>query len=296
MFRSRVLLFFSGVCLNDWKILFDKELLQQCFKSVMNRKRALISDTFKVNKRRVGNEKQFGAVNNGEAGPLDVKATLQDLMTLFPRKLFNDALPQIVLKHQLYSIHNDRTQVDRQLSDLREQGELLMFQLGFDAEAFGLVFAADYKAKVLAGEEGRGTRGTVDKFLEKVLPSCKDLSFNKEKMLKEFLFTDSEITYKEKSWQLVKSGVLTVRDAGSWWLSIPNSGRFTKYLIQGRKAVLGMVKKSKYNEVLKAELEERQTNSQVKFQIKYHIHDIIGAELVECIPTTSGTVLRCVDY
>jgi serine/threonine-protein kinase 19 len=49
----------------------------------------------------------------------------------------------------------------------------------------------------------------------------------------------------------------------------------------GRKAVLGMVKKSKYNEVLKAELEERQTNSQVKFQIKYHIHDIIGAELVE---------------
>ncbi|XP_055740272.1 serine/threonine-protein kinase 19-like isoform X2 [Salvelinus fontinalis] len=239
MFRSRVLsclsdrIIFSGVCLNDWRILFDKELLQQCFKSVMNRKRALISDTFKVNKRRVGNEKQFGAVNNGEAGPLDVKATLQDLMTLFPRKLFNDALPQIVLKHQLYSIHNDRTQVDRQLSDLREQGELLMFQLGFDAEAFG---------------------------------------------------------------QLVKSGVLTVRDAGSWWLSIPNSGRFTKYLIQGRKAVLGMVKKSKYNEVLKAELEERQTNSQVKFQIKYHIHDIIGAELVECIPTTSGTLLRCVDY
>lgn len=71
-----------------------------------------------------------------------------------------------------------------------------MFQLGFDAEAFGLVFAADYKAKVLAGEEGRGTRGTVDKFLEKVLPSCNDLSFNKDKMLKEFLFTDSEITYE----------------------------------------------------------------------------------------------------
>lgn len=33
--------------------------------------------------------------------------------------------------------------------------------------------------------------------------------------------------------QLVKSGVLTVRDAGSWWLSIPNSGKFTKYFIKG---------------------------------------------------------------
>lgn len=36
-------------------------------------------------------------------------------MSLFPRKLFNDALPQIVLKHQLYSIHNDKTLVDKEL-------------------------------------------------------------------------------------------------------------------------------------------------------------------------------------
>ncbi|XP_050930057.1 LOW QUALITY PROTEIN: serine/threonine-protein kinase 19 [Lates calcarifer] len=254
----------------------------------MNRKRALISDTFKVKKRRNGTE-NFGAVSVGD-GPTDIRSTLEYLMTLFPRKLFNDTLPQIVLKHQLYSIHNDKTLVDKEVNKLREQAELLMFQLGFDAEAFGLVFASDYRAKVLAGEEGKVTRATVEKFLEKVLtPSCTDLSFSKDRMLQEFLFTDSEIT------QLVKSGVLTVRDAGSWWLSIPNSGKFTKYFIQGRKAVLGMVKKSKYSEVLKAELEERRTTTQVKFHMKYHIHDIVGAELVESIPTTSGTLLRFVD-
>lgn len=78
---------------------------------------------------------------------------------------------------------------------LRERGELLMFQLGFDAEAFGLVFASDYKTKVLAGEEGRVTQAAVEKFFEKVLSSCTDLSFSKDKMLREFLFTDSEITY-----------------------------------------------------------------------------------------------------
>lgn len=159
-----------------------------------------------------------------------------------------------------------------------------MFQLGFDTDAFGLVFASDYKAKVLAGEEGRSTQATVEKFLEKLPSPCTELSFSKEKMLKEFLFTDSEITYERVTskmnkmnlffffklhtqmalisvfscvWsltftacentfskistyfifspcrQLVKSGVLTVRDAGSWWLSIPNSGKFTKYFIQG---------------------------------------------------------------
>lgn len=253
----------------------------------MNRKRALISDTFKAKKIRKDTQK-FGAVSNGD-GPTDIRSTLEYLMTLFPRKLFNDALPQIVLQHQLYSIHNDKTLVDKELNKLREKGELLMFQLGFDADAFGLVFASDYKAKVLAAEEGRATLASVEKFLEKLSSPCKELSFSKDKMLKEFLFTDSEIT------QLVKSGVLTVRDAGSWWLSIPNSGKFTKYFIQGRKAVLGMVKKAKYSEVLKAELEERRTTSQVKFHMKYHIHDIVGAELVESIPTTSGTVLRFVE-
>ncbi|XP_028842192.1 serine/threonine-protein kinase 19-like isoform X2 [Denticeps clupeoides] len=256
----------------------------------MNRKRTLISETFNAKKRK------FGADNSGKLhgeddqdGPVDVKASLVYLMSLFPRKLFNDSLPTIAIKHQLYSLHDARTLVDRQLNLLREQGELLMFQLGFDADAFGLVFTPDYKAKVLAGVEGKKTQGTVEKFLDKVVQSCTDLSFNKDQMLKQYLFTDSEIT------QLVKSGVLTVRDAGSWWLSVPNLGKFTKYLIQGRKAVLTMVKKSRYGEVMKADLEQRRTTSQVKFHMKYHLHDIMGAELVQSIATTSGTMLRYVD-
>lgn len=150
-------------------------------------------------------------------------------MTLFPRKVFNDTLPLIVLKHQLYSILSDKTMVDRQLvrclsyalislfpsksgnttqvhpcglqNELRERGELLMFQLGFGDDAFGLVFASDYKAKVLAGEEGRVTRGTAEKFLEKVVSSGTDLSFSKDQMLTEYLFTDSEITYGRTSFR-----------------------------------------------------------------------------------------------
>lgn len=252
----------------------------------MNRKRGLISDTF-ISKKRKAVTERFGV--SDEDGATDIKSTVEYLMTLFPRKLFNDALPQIVLKHQLYSLIRDKTMVDKGVNKLREQGDLLMFQLGFDSEAFGLVFVSDFKAKVLAAQDGRDTQETVQKFLNKVVSSCTGLSFSKDQMLRDLLFTDAEIT------QLVKSGVLTVRDAGSWWLSIPNSGKFTKYFIQGRKAVLNMVRKSKYNEVLKSDLEDRKTPSQVKFHMKYHIHDIVGAELVESIPTTTGTLLRYVD-
>ncbi|KAK7174123.1 hypothetical protein R3I93_001337 [Phoxinus phoxinus] len=253
----------------------------------MSRKRAMIADTFCLKKRR--RSAADAVTGDSHEGAADIRSSLQKLMTLFSRKLFNDSLPPVVLKHQLYSLHSDKTSVDKQLNELRASGELLMFQLGFDSEAFALVFAEDYRAKVLQGEAGRETLETVEKFLDKLIPGCSDLSFNKEKMLKEFLFTDSEIT------RLVKSGVLTVRDAGSWWLSIPNSGKFIKYFIKGRKAVLGMVKKSRYGEILKTELEGRRTTSHVKFQMKYHVHDIVGAELVECIQTTSGTLLRYVD-
>lgn len=48
-------------------------------------------------------------------GPLDIKSSLEYLMTLFPRKVFNDSLPRIAMKHQLYSLHSAKTLVDRQL-------------------------------------------------------------------------------------------------------------------------------------------------------------------------------------
>ncbi len=48
-------------------------------------------------------------------GAADIRSSLQYLMTLFSRKLFNDSLPPVVLKHQLYSLHNDKTAVDKQV-------------------------------------------------------------------------------------------------------------------------------------------------------------------------------------
>lgn len=79
-------------------------------------------------------------------------------------------------------------------NELRDKGELLMFQLGFDTDTFALVFTEDYRTKVLAEQTGRKTHSTVEKFLDKVLPNCSGLSFSQCQMLTEFQFTDSEIT------------------------------------------------------------------------------------------------------
>ena len=51
--------------------------------------------------------------------------------------------------------------------------------------------------------------------------------------------------------QLVKACVLTVRDVGSWWIAIPSAGVFMKSFIRGRKAVLTMIRKCKYKEIIR---------------------------------------------
>lgn len=38
--------------------------------------------------------------------------------------------------------------------------------------------------------------------------------------------------------QLVNAGLLTVRDAGSWWLSVPGAGKFISHFIKGQNCDL----------------------------------------------------------
>ncbi|XP_062979592.1 inactive serine/threonine-protein kinase 19 isoform X2 [Elgaria multicarinata webbii] len=238
----------------------------------MKRKRQLISDTFKAKKQRL----DLGSEPSEQEGPGAVDAALQYLASLFPRKLFEDSLPPLILRHQIYSLVKDRTTVDRHLSLLKDEGQIRMFQHGFDADTLVVAFTDSYKSKVLEFVSGKEFARTVQKFLDSVLTSCPDISFDKRRMLREFGFSDTDIT------QLVNAGVLTVRDAGSWWLAVPGAGRFVKCFIKGRKAVLAMIQKAKYKEVLLSDLQNRRAPSAVKLGLPYHIHDIIGAQLVDC--------------
>ncbi|XP_012905657.2 serine/threonine-protein kinase 19 isoform X1 [Mustela lutreola] len=257
----------------------------------MSRKRQrLVPDAFGLKRRRERGQAEADPLR-GESvtrslRPGSARAAVAELVQLFPRGLFEDALPPIALRSQVYSLVPDRTVADRQLKELQEQGEIRVIQLGFDLDAHGIIFTEDYRTRVLKACDGRPYAGAVQKFLALVLPACGDLSFQQDQMTQTFGFRDPEIT------QLVNAGVLTVRDAGSWWLAVPGAGRFIKYFVKGRQAVLGMVRKAKYRELLLSELLGRRAPATVRLGLTYHVHDLIGAQLVDCVSTTSGTLLR----
>ena len=82
---------------------------------------------------------------------------------------------------------------------------------------------------------------------------------------------------------LVRYGILLPRDVGknkSWWFGIPGISPFVKSLVKGRSTVQQMMKRSKFNEVLQSELESRKL-SVSKLGMLYHIHDLVGSDMLE---------------
>lgn len=226
--------------------------------------------------------------NNEESRlPSDTELSLLYFKNLFPSDKFEHRLPPMVLKHQLYSLNSNRTVVDKELNDMKNRNLIKIFKLGSDLDECAVVYTEDYRCHVTrVMAEFSVPKSVADKFVNSIVKRCSDVFINQDTLLKEYHFKDDDIT------QLVKACVLTVRTVGSFWLAVPNTGLFMKSLIRGRKAILTMIKKSKYKEILKNDLEQRKLPKLCRLGLTYHIQDIIGADLIHSVQTTSGQLLR----
>ncbi|XP_074875311.1 winged helix repair factor 1 isoform X4 [Buteo buteo] len=241
----------------------------------MGRRRRLLCDTLEAKRRRL--EPPPPEEPRPDGSPGSVEAALRDVAALFPRGLFGDALPPLVLRHQLYSLNH-----------LRDEGRIRLLHLGLGADTLGVVFMEPYKEKVLAAVAGTPQAGLVRRFLDSAVAACPELSYEQSRM-RALGFEDGDVT------QLVAAGVLTVRDAGSWWLAVPGVGRFVRAFVRGRQALLGAVRRSRHREVLLRELRQRRAPPGARLGVGYLLHDLLGAQLLRSVPTTSGPMLRLAE-
>lgn len=218
--------------------------------------------------------------------PSDTKAAILFLKSIVPLNKFEGKIPAIVLKHQLYCVVKDRTLVDRQLNNLWEKNQIRLFKFTSGSDEFGVVLTDDYVSHIKAVVSDPNVLLTIDKFVSDVLPNHTDVSISKKDASIKFKLNEEEITH------LVNTGVLTTRDVGSWWLSIPGAGVFMKNFSNGRKALIRMIRQRKFREILERDLLSRNFDSHSKLGIAYHTYDIIGAEIVKSVETTSGRLLR----
>jgi serine/threonine-protein kinase 19 len=91
----------------------------------------------------------------------------------------------------------------------------------------------------------------------------------------EYKFNDKNIS------ELIRCGLLaTHRNVGTFLLSIPNAGEFVKNFDIGKKALISMFKKAKYNEISKTDIQRRKLPKEAKFSIQFHVYDLIGSDLI----------------
>jgi hypothetical protein len=111
-----------------------------------------------------------------------------------------------------------------------------------------------------------------EKFL-KFVDSCSDVNLDRERLK---CFTEADIN------ELIQNGLLaTHRVAGNFLLSIPNAGAFVKEYLKSRKALLRMIKATKFDEIMRAELETKSLPRGSKMGMKYLILDLIGSDTVQ---------------
>ncbi|XP_032533158.1 serine/threonine-protein kinase 19 [Chiroxiphia lanceolata] len=225
-----------------------------------------------------------------DGSPGAVEAALAAVSSLFPRGLFGDSLPPLVLRHQLYDVVRDRTAVDRHLNRLRDEGQVRLLHLGLGPgpDALGVVRTELYRDKALQAVAGTPREGLVRRFLDEVVAATPELSYDSGAMERRG-FGDRDVT------QLVVSGVLTVRDAGSWWLAVPGVGRFVRALLRGRRAVLSVVRRSRHREVPLRELQRAKPPPGARLGVPFLLHDLLGAQELLSVPTPAGPLLRLAE-
>ncbi|XP_064478241.1 inactive serine/threonine-protein kinase 19-like [Ornithodoros turicata] len=242
------------------------------------KKKICVSSGEKLRRRTIKN----GSSGKNRGAGCEAQTAFQMLCSLFPKEKFPPGFPPVVMKHQLYAIIPSRTDADRMLNAMQEQGEVRLFKLGPQETDIAVTSKADFFAYVR--QDSKST--TVEDFLTRVLSTTTQMSFSKEYLVQEQGFQEAQIS------ELVQHGLLALRDIGRWWLGLPGVGAFVKILLHGRKTLLQTLRRCKYRELLRSDLESRKLPRSAKLGMSYHIYDAIGADLITCVKTTSGDLLR----
>ncbi|RWS10269.1 serine/threonine-protein kinase 19-like isoform X2 [Dinothrombium tinctorium] len=212
----------------------------------------------------------------------ETEQSLKRIAALFPSHRYR-SLPAIVWKHQLYAFCKNRTAVDKGLNTLCEKGKIRFFNLGstVNSNEIAVLLLDDYETFI----RNNCQSNLLEKFF-KMVKESPQMTFTTSQLKEEYGFTENNIS------ELIRNGLLAVhRTVGFWLLSLPSCGNFVKEFITGRKALISYIRRAKFSEILKNELEKKKI-PKVTLNLEYHILDIVGSDSVQCIESPTGLVLR----
>ncbi|KAL6210721.1 hypothetical protein ACLB2K_015953 [Fragaria x ananassa] len=263
-----------------------------------------ISDSLKGKKRA----RESDAEPEPESGDIDQILSLEENLTfsdtLVALRIMREQFPQIdkpiqpfILRSQLYSSVEDRTQVDRDLETLRREKVLRIFKLNTGQDDHAIMFLDDYLCQVdrvvkrLEGEKERDILEVFKWFRSHVIDFKLEPSIEHQELC--VLLSLGGKVKDEHISLLMNSGLLTrqLMDPNIYWFTIPNIGSILKGLSQGRKEVLSLLNRRRYKEMMLAPLEKKRLRFS-SLDMRFHLRDLIGSGHLKIVQIPTGIVVR----
>jgi serine/threonine-protein kinase 19 len=289
-------------------------------------------------------EKEFGPDDEiVEALSSDLFSTtnlaMQKLRGMFPSQLrqlrfeennFKFFIPPVIVRHMLYAMVEDRTEVDRQIDEYLQENRIRQFQLiTLGRDAIGYVFTQDYldtAKKILAAhrekeekikqaeekdldertkrlrQQRRESESKSGNTIDNVKTTLELEQIIVDRFEKDLLpnYRDPFISKEQVKTALgcqdkhlnilMKIGLFTIRDANSFWFGIPNVGVFLDFLVKGREELVSWLKRKKYKEMMLHTMESSVMKKSPLGNL-FHVRDLLGSGGAECIMTSNGAMI-----
>ncbi|XP_034228274.1 serine/threonine-protein kinase 19 isoform X1 [Prunus dulcis] len=272
-----------------------------------------ISESLKGKKRARETDTEAEASDFDQILSLEENLTFSD--TLVALRIMRAQFPQsdkvsvqpFILRSQLYSSVEDRTQVDRDLENLRREKILRIFKLNTGQDDHAIMFFDDYLCQVAYMVFSMFLMERVVKRLEEkkdsdilevfkwfkshVLDNKLEPSIEHQELC-TLLALGGKVKDEHIS-LLINSGLLTRQliDSNIYWFAIPNIGSVLKGLSQGRKEVLSLLNRRRYKEMMLAPLEKKLLRYS-PLDMRFHLRDLIGSGNLKTAKTPTGLVVR----
>ncbi|KAM5563451.1 hypothetical protein ABKV19_018199 [Rosa sericea] len=230
-----------------------------------------ISESLKGKKRARESDAEPETADIDHILSLEENLTFSD--TLVALRIMREQFPQIdkpiqpfILRSQLYSSVEDRTQVDRDLE-------------------------VDRVVKRLEGEKGSDVLEVFNWFRSHVIDFKLEPSIEHQELC-TLLSLGGKVKDEHIS-LLMNSGLLTRQliDPNIYWFAIPNIGSVLKGLSQGRKEVLSLLNRRRYKEMMLAPLEKKRLRFS-SLDMRFHLRDLIGSGHLKTVQIPTGIVVR----
>ncbi|KAI8097529.1 serine-threonine protein kinase 19 [Halteromyces radiatus] len=225
------------------------------------------------------------------------------------KQIANSKFPRVCFIHQIYSILQDNTAVDREIQQSVKAGTWRKFHIvGTLDDEYAVMETKDYLLTIQEAKQefikdvtdginkdGKDLDpGLFDRFQQLVHDGRYfDTTIARQALISPNTTSSSTEQFTEKELiQLCKYGLLLPHmKKDSYWFAIRRQGTFMSSFLKGRTEVLRMLKKRSTKDIMEKLFKTKKLRQTV-FSHDFILHDLIGSGRVERHKTAMGDLIK----